>query len=69
VLAVALTMTTINVYIGGASKLAAALAESGALPRWLGGETRSIPRRPLVVSLVVGIPFARCASRRSRQRR
>jgi amino acid efflux transporter len=57
VLAVALTMATMNVYIGGASKLAAALAESGALPRWLDGESRSIPRRPLVVSLVVGIPL------------
>ena len=49
VLAVALTMGTMNVYIGGAAKLAAALAEDGALPRWLGGGApRSVPRRPLV---------------------
>ena len=33
VLAVALTMGTMNVYIGGAAKLAAALAQQGALPR------------------------------------
>jgi amino acid efflux transporter len=55
VLAVALTMGTMNVYMGGASKLAAALAQEGALPRWLGGEaTRSIPRRPLLVLALVG---------------
>ena len=39
VLAVALTMGTMNVYIGGAAKLAASLAHEGALPRWLGGAT------------------------------
>jgi amino acid efflux transporter len=55
VLAVALTMGTMNVYLGGASKLAAALAASGSLPSWLrGDEQRSIPRRPLVVASVVG---------------
>ena len=55
VLAVALTMGTMNVYMGGAAKLAAALAQEGALPRWLGGEaTRSIPRRPLLVLALVG---------------
>jgi amino acid efflux transporter len=55
VLAVALTMGTMNVYIGGASKLAAALAEQGALPRWLAGDAyRSVPRRPLLVIAVVG---------------
>ena len=32
VLAVALTMGTMNVYLGGAAKLAVALAEEGALP-------------------------------------
>ena len=31
-LAVALTMGTMNVYIGGAAKLAASLAQEGALP-------------------------------------
>jgi amino acid efflux transporter len=55
VLAVALTMGTMNVYMGGAAKLAAALAEDGSLPRWLGAETgRSVPRRPLVVIALVG---------------
>jgi amino acid efflux transporter len=56
VLAVALTMGTMNVYIGGASKLAAALAEQGALPHWLGGDAhRSVPRRPLIVIAIVGV--------------
>jgi amino acid efflux transporter len=55
VLAVALTMGTMNVYIGGASKLAAALAGDGALPRWLGaGELCSVPRRPLVPIALAG---------------
>ncbi len=48
VLAVALTMGTMNVYLGGSAKLAAALAQEGALPRWLAGDAyRSVPRRPL----------------------
>jgi amino acid efflux transporter len=48
VLAVALTMGTMNVYIGGSAKLAAALAADGALPAWLtGGAAASVPRRPL----------------------
>ncbi len=56
VLAVALTMGTMNVYIGGASKLAASLAASGSLPAWLGREAhRSIPRRPLLVVFVIGV--------------
>src|SRR5437763_9924802 len=51
VLAVALTMGTMNVYIGGSAKLAAALASEGALPRWLAGDVhRSGPRRPLIVT-------------------
>src|SRR3954468_2139886 len=55
VLAVALTMGTMNVYMGGAAKLAAALAQQGALPLRLAGDaTRSIPRRPLLVLAVVG---------------
>jgi hypothetical protein len=46
VLAVALTMGTMNVYTGGSAKLAAALAAEGGLPRWLaGGAPRSVPRR------------------------
>src|SRR5439155_26060309 len=48
VLAVALTMGTMNVYTGAAAKLAAALALERALPAWLAGDAhRSIPRRPL----------------------
>ena len=56
VLAVALTMGTMNVYLGGFSKLAASLANEGALPRWLGGDAyRSVPRRPLAVIAAVGV--------------
>jgi amino acid efflux transporter len=54
VLAVALTMGTMNVYTGSTAKLAASLAQAGALPRWLGGDAhRSIPRRPLAVVFVI----------------
>jgi amino acid efflux transporter len=50
VLAVALTMGTMNVYLAGPAKLTAALAAEGALPLWLAGDReRSIPRRPLLV--------------------
>jgi amino acid efflux transporter len=56
VLAVALTMGTMNVYIGAGAKLAAALAEDGALPRWLAeGAPRSVPRRPLVLIAVPAV--------------
>jgi amino acid efflux transporter len=56
VLAVALTMGTMNVYLAGAAKLSASLAESGALPRWLASDAyRSVPRRPLAVIAVVGV--------------
>ena len=49
VLAVALTMGTMNIYTGAAARLAAALAQERALPAWLGGDAElSIPRRPLV---------------------
>jgi amino acid efflux transporter len=55
VLAVALTMGTMNVYMGGSAKLAAALAQEGVLPRWLAGDARrSVPRRPLLVLGIVG---------------
>jgi len=55
VLAVALTMGTMNVYLGGVAKLAAALAQTGGLPAWLGrGSKRSVPLRPLVVIAVFG---------------
>jgi len=58
VLAVALTMGTMSVYLSGAAKLAAALAEAGSLPAWLAGDAhRSIPRRPLLIVAVVGLPL------------
>jgi amino acid efflux transporter len=48
-LAVALTMGTMNVYTGSVAKLAAALAQVRALPSWFAGDAqRSVPRRPLV---------------------
>jgi amino acid efflux transporter len=53
-LAVALTMGTMNVYMGGSARLAAALAQEGALPGWLAGDAhRSVPRRPLLVLAVL----------------
>jgi amino acid efflux transporter len=49
VLAVTLTMGTMNVYTGSIAKLAAALAVERNLPAWIGGDAhRSIPRRPLL---------------------
>ncbi|HEY6960311.1 MAG TPA: amino acid permease [Gaiellaceae bacterium] len=55
VLAVALTMGTMNVYMGGAAKLIASLAQEGALPRWLAGDSsRSVPRRPLLILGLAG---------------
>lgn len=56
VLAVALTMGTVNVYVASAAKLASSLSEAGALPRWLGvGGHRSVPRRPLLVTAGAGL--------------
>jgi amino acid efflux transporter len=56
VLAVALTMGTMNVYLGGAAKLAAAMAADGVLPRWLAaGERRTVPLRPLAVIAAAGV--------------
>ena len=56
VLAVALTMGTMNVYLGGASKLTASLAAEGSLPRWLAADAhRSVPRRPLLLIAAVGV--------------
>jgi amino acid efflux transporter len=55
VLAVALTMGTMNVYTGSAAKLAATLAAERALPGWLGGDAGgSVPRRPLLALAVTG---------------
>jgi amino acid efflux transporter len=54
-LAVALTMGAMNVYVAGTARLAAAQALDGALPGWLGGDAhRSIPRRPLAVIALIG---------------
>lgn len=55
VLAVALTMGTMNVYVGGTAKLVKSLAESGALPAWLGHGDRSVPVRPLALFGVTGL--------------
>jgi amino acid efflux transporter len=56
VLAVALTMGTMNVYTGAAAKLAAALARERALPAWFAGDAwRSIPRRPLLALGVTAV--------------
>ncbi|HZQ82960.1 MAG TPA: amino acid permease [Gaiellaceae bacterium] len=56
VLAVALTMGTMNVYMSGSAKLIAALAAEGALPRTLARDAhRSVPRRPLALLLVAGV--------------
>jgi len=55
-LAAALTMGTMNVYLGGAAKLAAALAREGALPRWLADDgRRSVPLRPLAAIAALGV--------------
>ena len=54
VLAVALTMGTMNVYTGSMAKLGASLAQAGALPQWLGGGAdRTVPRRPLLAVLTL----------------
>ena len=58
VLAVALTMGTMNVYVGSVSKLIASLAEERALPSVLARDAHiGIPRRPLVVIGTVGLPL------------
>ena len=58
VLAVALTMGTMNVYACSVAKLAAALAQEGTLPAWFGGAgQRSVPRRPLLALGVLAAVF------------
>ena len=55
ILAVALTMGTMNVYVGSSAKLAANLARERALPAWVGGgNERDIPRRPLLAFALTG---------------
>ena len=52
-LALALTMGTLNVYVASAARLAANLAQQHALPAWLGqGHHRDVPLRPLAVLAV-----------------
>ena len=53
-LALALTMGTMNVYIGGTAKLAQALAGEGALPSWFAVGERSVPLRPLLLFASTG---------------
>jgi amino acid efflux transporter len=61
VLAVALTMGTMNVYMAGAAKLMASLAADGVLPRALAADAhRTVPRRPLVLIGAVGVVILVC---------
>jgi amino acid efflux transporter len=49
-------MGTMNVYLGGSAKLAASLAQEGALPRWFAGDAhRSVPRRPLAIIALISV--------------
>jgi amino acid efflux transporter len=58
VLAVALTLGTVNVYTGSVCSLAGALTSDGALPTWVTGPPKDdpawVPRRPLLVLAVTG---------------
>lgn len=58
VIAVLLTVGAINSYFAGASRLGAALAITGAMPRWLGsdiGDGRRTPRHALLVVAGLGL--------------
>jgi amino acid efflux transporter len=58
VIAVLLTVGAINSYFAGASRLGAALAITGAMPRWLGsdvGDGRRTPRHALTVVAGLGL--------------
>ncbi|HZQ16916.1 MAG TPA: amino acid permease [Gaiellaceae bacterium] len=58
VLAVALTMGTMNVYLSGGAKLIAALAQAGSLPRRLAADAaRSVPRVPLYAVSATAVPL------------
>ena len=54
VLAVALTLGTMNVYVGAAAKLAGALGRERTLPEWLGRGSADVPRRPLALLALIG---------------
>ncbi|AQZ66956.1 hypothetical protein BKM31_40810 [[Actinomadura] parvosata subsp. kistnae] len=58
VVAVLLTFGAVNTYIAGASRLGAALAADGALPRWFarGGAPGRTPYRSLGLVLVLSVP-------------
>jgi amino acid efflux transporter len=55
VVAVALTFGAINAYFAGASRMGAALARDGALPRWLaaGSGPGEVPRRSLLLMTAI----------------
>ncbi len=54
VLAVALTLGTMNVYVGAAAKLAGALGRDGTLPEWFGRGSADVPRHPLALLAAIG---------------
>ena len=58
VVAVLLTVGTINAYVAGGARLGAALGRDGALPSWFarGSRAGEVPRRSLLV--VAGLSFA-----------
>jgi amino acid efflux transporter len=58
VVAVLLTVGTINAYVAGSARLGAALGRDGALPSWFarGSSAGEVPRRSLLV--VAGLSFA-----------
>ena len=57
VVAVLLTVGAMNAYFAGGSRLGAALARDGALPRWLarGGEAGQVPRRSIALVTVASM--------------
>jgi amino acid efflux transporter len=57
VLAVLLTVATINTYFAGAAELGASLARDGSLPGWLAGRSgpTGVPRRALALVAVLGL--------------
>lgn len=56
-LALALTMGTMNVYLGSAARLAGALAVEGALPRALRPSRAGVPLRALALTAAIGLPL------------
>jgi len=61
VVAVVVTLGTMNAYVASAARLGAALGRDGALPGWLarGGHAGEVPRRSLTtVAALTGVVFA-----------